>query len=171
MKVVHVCKSFYPNIGGEEKYIYQLAKEQIKSGLDVTVLTRGSKEYEVKDGIKIHRVDSGNKPVLRLLKSIFLMKEKLKEIEADVYHAHDWNNALICDFARKEFVTTVHGYGFLDEFWLTRWIAEATLSGSKRLIVNHKFLVDKYKRYNPKYIHAGISLEEYPYKKIKKNNI
>jgi len=170
MRVVHICKSFYPQIGGEAKYIFQLAKKQVELGLDVSVITRGDKEFEIKDGIKIYRVKVSKKPIFRFLKSVTLMKRKIKETEADIYHAHDWNNSLICKLAKKKFITTVHGYGFLDEFKLTRRIVSFILSKAEKLAVNHKFLMKKYEKYNPIYICAGIDLKEYPYKKIKKNN-
>ena len=173
MKVVHICNSFYPMIGGESKYIYQLAKKQVKQGLDVSVITRnheGLNKFEVIYGIKVHRVEASQKKVLRFFTSIFSMKRKIKEIKADIYHAHDWNNSLICKLANKKFITTVHGWGFLDSNHLTKKIINSIFSKAEYLVVNHKSLLQKYVKYNPIYIHAGINLSEYPYKKIENNN-
>ena len=171
--LVHVCNYFYPEVGGEAKYIYQLAKKQVESGLRVSVVTRNNEgffKFEIIDGIEVHRVGGSRKKIFRFLTSILLMKRKIKEIKADIYHAHDWNNTMICKLVGKKFITTVHGYGFLDEFKLTKGIISFILSKAEYLAVNHKFLMKKYKKYNPIYICAGIDLKKYPYKKIKRNN-
>ena len=39
-KIVHIIPSFFPDIGGAEKQLERLAKEQIKKGLKVNILTR-----------------------------------------------------------------------------------------------------------------------------------
>lgn len=39
MKVVHVVRQFYPSIGGLEKFVFSLAKHQVRAGIDVSVLT------------------------------------------------------------------------------------------------------------------------------------
>ena len=61
MKILHVVSYFVPHIGGVENYLYELAKEQVKEGHEVTVITSniGSDILEeIIDGIKIKRVPS-----------------------------------------------------------------------------------------------------------------
>lgn len=39
MRILHVVRQFHPMIGGLENYVFHLAKQQVESGHDVTVLT------------------------------------------------------------------------------------------------------------------------------------
>lgn len=39
MKIAHVVRQFYPSVGGLEDYVYNLAKEQIDDGDDVSIIT------------------------------------------------------------------------------------------------------------------------------------
>jgi len=174
LKVVHICNYFYPKIGGEEKYIHQIAKKQVELGLDVSVITRNHEgninSVEIIDGIKVYRVKGSNIKFLRLLTSMFHMKAILKAIDANIYHAHDWSNSLVCKLAKKKFITTIHGYSNLDNKFLIKDFIRYILGKSERIAVNHKFLLKQYSEYHPTYIHAGIDLKEYPYNEVKRNN-
>ena len=167
-RIVHICPYFYPKIGGVEKYVYQLAREQVRMGMDVTVICRneGTKDItETIDGIKVHRVGCRQTRGIRVVESMGEIVKKLKATDAEIFHAHDWTQSLACVSAGKEFVTTVHGYGgTLERVPFFPNFIRQIVGKSKRIAVNHKFLLDKYKKAT--YIHAGISLQEYPFKKI-----
>ena len=63
MKILYIVPFFYPVKGGAENHIYYLAKELVKKGHDVHVITSNldrnsliKKEFEIIDGIKIYRL-------------------------------------------------------------------------------------------------------------------
>lgn len=39
MKIAHIVRQFYPSVGGLEDYVYNLAKEQIADGHEVSIIT------------------------------------------------------------------------------------------------------------------------------------
>jgi alpha-1,3-mannosyltransferase len=65
LRVLHVCRRYYPLPGGTEKYVRDLARAQVEAGLEVTVLTldrdvagpaRGLPGRERLDGIEVVRL-------------------------------------------------------------------------------------------------------------------
>ncbi len=85
---------FYPVKGGAELQAQSLAKELIKKGVDVTVLTKRfnhSKKGEIVDGIKIKRINAPKKgkigTILFILKSLFFIKTH----RFDILHMHGVN--------------------------------------------------------------------------------
>jgi alpha-1,3-mannosyltransferase len=88
MKVLHVAPSFWPHIGGVEKYILEMARESRAAGLEPSVLTLLDKpglprRGEV-DGIPVRRVRFFD---LRYYKPSLLPVSLLRE--ADVIHVHN----------------------------------------------------------------------------------
>lgn len=94
MKILHICRRFYPCAGGTENYIYEISKNLIQDGIECRILTldydffnkkRKFKKYEILDGIEIFRIPAAGhykKPIpLRL--PFFLFKW------ADIIHIHD----------------------------------------------------------------------------------
>lgn len=63
LKICIFSANYLPNVGGVERYTYHVAKELIKLGTDVTVVTNNVFSLESKseeDGIKIYRLPSFN---------------------------------------------------------------------------------------------------------------
>jgi len=59
MRICLVNALFYPFSGGVEKHMYELSRELVRQGVDVTVATaklKGTAAYEEIDGVKVHRV-------------------------------------------------------------------------------------------------------------------
>lgn len=168
MKILHVCPGFYPKVGGVEKYVYQLAREQVKMGHEVVVVCRsesGIDESQNIDGIQVFRIGCKQRRGIRVFDSMGKIVNKIREIDADIYHAHDWTQSLACMLAKKKFVTTVQGYGgLLESIPLINNVLRGFVENSQKIAVNHEFLLKKYPKAT--YIHAGISLKEYPFKKI-----
>jgi glycosyltransferase involved in cell wall biosynthesis len=94
MKILHIHRRFYPDVGGVEKYIYELCRGLISKGIDCRVLALDYdifdrkikyKKYEEIDGIKVYRVPGFGhykKPVpIRLAPNCFKW--------ADIVHLHD----------------------------------------------------------------------------------
>ncbi|HEY3274225.1 MAG TPA: glycosyltransferase family 4 protein [Methanocella sp.] len=59
---MHIClvnALFHPFSGGVEKHMYELSRELVRQGVDVTVVTaqiRGTQAYEEIDGVRVHRI-------------------------------------------------------------------------------------------------------------------
>ena len=59
MRICLVNALFHPFSGGVEKHMYELSRELVRQGVDVTVVTarlRGTPAYEEIDGVKVHRI-------------------------------------------------------------------------------------------------------------------
>ncbi len=115
MKIVQTPVRFYPFTGGVENYVYNLSRELVKLGHDVTVVCAnepaGEKD-EVIDGIKIKRLSYIGK-VANTNINPRLPFELLRE-EFDLIHTHlptpwsaDWS-AIAATTRRKPLVLTHH---------------------------------------------------------------
>jgi len=65
MKILMVCGLYYPVIGGAERECQKHAESLAKEGHQVMVLTqwlRGSKEYEIVNGVRVYRAIKGMRP-------------------------------------------------------------------------------------------------------------
>src|ERR1700722_12397506 len=58
LKIIHTLSRFYPYVGGVEKYVLDLATEQVKNGHEVTVICSDECPHELNtyNGIKIIRL-------------------------------------------------------------------------------------------------------------------
>lgn len=91
MKILHIVRQFAPSIGGLEDYVFNLSKEQIKLGHNVTVLTLNSNfqtdekltKEELIAGIRVRRLKwlGSKRYSLTLIKPSFLNS-------FDVLHVH-----------------------------------------------------------------------------------
>ncbi len=117
MKVLHITNHFWPSTGGVEKFILDLCRESMKTGItcEVLCLNRPHHSKEILppfgeiEGIKITRIPFVN---LTYYKPALLPLEKLKE--ADVLHVHGVGALL--DFVvatkilhKKPIVVSTHG--------------------------------------------------------------
>lgn len=85
-KICFFSAQYLPHMGGVENYTYNIAKELIKKGNEVTVITshvKGLKLYEISDDIEIYRLPSINLMDGRLpiLKMSYRKQEVIKEIK------------------------------------------------------------------------------------------
>lgn len=117
MKILFLCRLFYPHIGGVEKHVMEISKNLIQKGHSVTViaeLEEGNGKHEVKGGVTIYRIATGKES---WVKKIIIWKElyNYKKIiqEADIIHCHDvffWYLPFRFIFFNKKVFTTFHGY-------------------------------------------------------------
>ncbi len=129
MKIIFLCRYFYPHIGGVEKHCLELGKELIKKGHSITVIT--SKEsfsqntdYQSMllsdkmtgeiDKIRIIYINNGKVNKLEKLKAwkeLFKIKNIIKD--ADIIHCHDifyWYLPFRFIYPNKKVFVTFHGY-------------------------------------------------------------
>ncbi len=125
MRICLVNALFHPFSGGVEKHMYELSRELVRQGVDVTVVTariRGTPAYEEIDGVKVHRVPCleirapGFYPPPLIVAPGFVLR--LKKLD-DQHHfdiIHLQNRffvgfdmaAVYCKLKRKPFMMTIH---------------------------------------------------------------
>lgn len=118
---------FLPHMGGIENYTYNIAKELIKRGNEVTVITNnttGSKTAEKIEGIKVYRFPcfnfiNGRFPVMKLNREFWQIHCYLKRHEYDIivinarFYLHSIYAAM---YAKKKDIKSIcieHGTGHL----------------------------------------------------------
>lgn len=125
-KILFVLEHFPPYIGGVENLFRQLAKELVKQGVNVTVITtrhsRSLPRREIVDGIMVRRVNAFNRYLFTLFALPAVIRHALK---ADLIHTTTYNAALPAFLAgwlcRKRVIITIHEVW--DNLWTTfPWI-------------------------------------------------
>jgi glycosyltransferase involved in cell wall biosynthesis len=154
LKIVHVCKNFYPSVGGVERYVQEVASLQVRKGYDVHVVTRkkyGNERNFKKNGINVHFAEK---------KSFFETRQKIQEIvkklEPSVIHSHDWNMAMpLLSF--KNHVCTFHGP---EKYFLSKRLQRYVYKKMKeRIIVVSDYMKNKFP--DAKLIYEGVNLKEF----------
>lgn len=118
---------FLPHMGGIENYTYNIAKELIKRGNEVTVITNnttGSKTAEKIEGIKVYRFPcfnfiKGRFPVMKLNREFWQIHCYLKRHEYDIivinarFYLHSIYAAVYAKRKRIKSICIEHGTGHL----------------------------------------------------------
>jgi D-inositol-3-phosphate glycosyltransferase len=120
MKILFVVENYYPHIGGVEVVFKNLAEGLAAEGHTIIAVThrlKGTKKYEVLNGVRIHRVSCLGS---RYLFTFLAIPAALKYGKAaDVIHTTTFNGAppawLAAKILGKPAVITVH------EVWVGMW--------------------------------------------------
>jgi glycosyltransferase involved in cell wall biosynthesis len=121
MKICLVNALFHPFSGGVEKHMYELSRELVKQGVDVTVVTariEGTAAYEEIDGVKVHRVPGlsvkvpGLYPPPLVLSPLFVfyLKKLDDRYGFDIIHLQ---NRFFVDFDMAALYARVRGKPFM----------------------------------------------------------
>ncbi|MEM2873658.1 MAG: glycosyltransferase family 4 protein [Nitrososphaerales archaeon] len=124
MRVLHLSWEFPPRIiGGLASHLFDLSRALTRRGVEIHVVTcnfPGAKEYEIVEGVNVHRFeayaagDSFLSWALRMQKN---MERKGCDLISlikgvDVIHAHDWLSGVagigLKHLYRKPLITTMH---------------------------------------------------------------
>jgi len=124
LNVLMLSWEFPPfKVGGLAAHVYDLSKMLVKKGYTIHIVTcsfPGAADYELVDGVHVHRFDAYEIPAPEFLQwdlnMNVLMEKKAIEIinehDIDVIHAHDW---LVASAAiglkhlfRKPLIATIH---------------------------------------------------------------
>lgn len=124
LSVLMLSWEFPPfKVGGLAAHVYDLSKMLVKKGYEIHVVTCSfpdAKDYEIVDGVHVHRFDAYEIPAPEFLQwdlnMNVLMERKAIEIinkyKIDILHAHDW---LVASAAiglkhlyRKPLLATIH---------------------------------------------------------------
>jgi len=119
MRILQVSPYFYPYVGGQERYIYELSKKLTEYGHEVTIFTSNfpkKKAFEEINDIEVHRFEIIGRP-LRNPIAASLLFSLIKKIEHfDVIHAHNEHGftTLLCALVKtlrkkKPLIITCHG--------------------------------------------------------------
>ncbi|MDI6645229.1 MAG: glycosyltransferase family 4 protein [Methanobacteriaceae archaeon] len=91
MKILQIAPHFFPYMGGQESYIYNLSKNLIKKGHEVHIMTSNypkSNYYDEIEGMIIERNDLIMRPLRNPISSGFFNIKKLSNM-FDVIHIHN----------------------------------------------------------------------------------
>jgi len=154
MKILFFTQLFYPAIyGGGEYIFYHWAKELVKKGHEIFVITQrlhGTKSHEVIDGIHIFRVGlkpklSGTLPIgifsnISFLINSFFMGMKIgKKFQIDIIHSNTYVPVFSAQWCanrlNKPHIATVHDVYFTssENFWKT-WAKQEHMSWFSKLV-------------------------------------
>lgn len=115
--------NYLPNLGGVERYTYNLAKELIHRGHKVTVVTSNVDNivnYEIKENIEVYRVPcinllKGRFPVLKLNKEFFKLLKSFNNKQYDLcivntrFYIHSLFGAIFGKKYSKKTIVVEHG--------------------------------------------------------------
>ncbi|NHJ47606.1 MAG: glycosyltransferase family 4 protein [Asgard group archaeon] len=124
LSVLMLSWEFPPfKVGGLAAHVYDISKMLVKKGYEIHVVTcsfPGAKDYELIDGVHVHRFDAYQIPAPDFLQwdlnMNLLMEKKAIEVidkySIDIIHAHDWlvaNAAIgLKHLYRKPLIATIH---------------------------------------------------------------
>ncbi len=116
MRIVHLCRRFYPDQGGVETHVLQIAKELRKRGHSQSVITSSNESDGVHDDISVYRIpipasDNSVYYKFSVWRGIWKHFHLLKQ--ADVIQVHDvfwWLLPFLLLLNRSKIFTTFHGY-------------------------------------------------------------
>jgi glycosyltransferase involved in cell wall biosynthesis len=118
MRILQVAPYFHPYIGGQERYVRNLARALVKRGHKVEVFTSNfpkSKKHETIDGIEVTRFDYLCKPLNNPVSPMFLPNFLKRCKEFDVVHCHNEHAILsqycrlVKPYSKVPLVITCHG--------------------------------------------------------------
>jgi glycosyltransferase involved in cell wall biosynthesis len=174
MKLLVLCYEFPPLGGGGARIAHGLAREMVRQGHAVDLVTMGFRRlprFEVVDGIRVHRVRS-----VRLRTAVCSVPELLTYVIAagwtalrlarrerfDLHHAHfifpdgavAW---MLRRFTGRRYVITAHGsdvpgYNPNRFRWLHRLLGplwRAVVRGAERVVCPSRFLLELVRRRTP----------------------
>lgn len=107
MRILMLTQFYPPTIGGEERHVRNLSIELVARGHDVTLTTlwhQGMKEYEVDQGVRIHRVRATVQRLSMLFseqsrqyappfpdpEALLALQRILQRERPEIVHAHNW---------------------------------------------------------------------------------
>ncbi len=120
MKILFVLENYIPHIGGVEVVFRNLCEGLAKSGHEVNIVThrlKGTKQFEIINGVKVHRINCFHSRYWFTFLSIPKVVKLAKK--ADLIHTTTFNGAfpawVASKLTRKKSLITIH------EVWIKKW--------------------------------------------------
>lgn len=116
MNILFFTRLFSPHIGGVEKHVFELGKQLVKDGHNLTIITENHeyKDQEIIEGMQIIRIPVGKSEKLKKFAIwAWLQKHSYLLGEADIIHCHDvffWYLPFKVMYPKKPVYITFHGY-------------------------------------------------------------
>jgi len=132
VRILMLAQFYAPTIGGEERHVQDLSVELVRRGHDVAVVTldqKGLVDFEVDQGVRIHRIRSTTQragwlyseavrthaPPIPDPEALLALRRVIALEQPQIVHAHNW---LVHSFLPLRFwsniglVVTLHDYSF-----------------------------------------------------------
>jgi 1,4-alpha-glucan branching enzyme len=125
MRILQVSPYFHPYVGGQERYVRNLARALVNRGHAVEVFTSNFpkwKEHELVDGVEVRRFDVISRPLNNPISSTLFVHLLRHCKRFDIVHAHNEHAApsLYCALAKSygnfPLIVTCHGRLRFDHF-------------------------------------------------------
>jgi glycosyltransferase involved in cell wall biosynthesis len=177
MKIVFLCPSFYPSIGGVERHAQEVAERLIAKGHEVNVLCEGAKtETKIIENIRVEYIHFGKPGFIKKFRIWISMLRKVSIFfSADIIHIHDvvfWYYPLRFLLFFKPIFTTFHGYeGVVPPTRKAIFLRRVSALFSKRTIEIGAYIQKWYGTHPTKILYGGstyIITKPSEYKKEKK---
>ncbi len=179
MRIVQVCPWFHPHVGGVETHVSALARELVRRGHEVTVVTsrydRALPEREEWEGVQVLRAKT--RAVWLRTPYAPATRAAVAGLDADIVHAHSpppltsYYAARACARRGLPLVITLHCdievptlLGPLVESAYRHTLEPATLRRAARLIVTTSTYAATSRavwRYNPEVVPNAVDLHRY----------
>jgi len=166
VRILFVLEYYSPHIGGVEVLFKNLCEGLTIRGHDVTVVTsrlRGTKSFEVINGVKVHRVNVPCKGTRYWFTFLSIPKVFLLAKEADIIHTTTYNGALpawiVSKVRGKECIITVHE--ILSSLWRDPARRVSLLSAKLHQFFEKLIISLPFKKYVcvSKYTYISLKLE------------
>jgi len=174
-KIVHIIPSFFPDIGGAEKQLERLAKEQIKKGLKVNILTRIPKNKNKLNNFKEVLINRFNRNMLLFnLQCLFYLIRNRDFIK--VLHVHTLSSVaftamLFCTIFNKKILVKLTRIGtssqidLIKNSTLKNFLFKILITKSSPIFVcltneSKAYLEKTFFNKNNLVIHNGISISK-----------
>lgn len=187
MKILHLTKKYPPEIGGDASVVYNLRKQQIKSGHEVHIVTSNIEGFENKDILKFGLKEypfNLDRITPRRIVSLFMLAywgfKNLKKLKPDIVHSHSADLGFFISFAARIYgvpvFNTCHGISFSDEQYsfLKRLMEKFFLkyAGFRKIIavdITGLQTLKNAKMRKIAYVPNGIDLERFQFRSAKNN--
>ncbi len=120
MKILFVIENYIPHIGGVELVFKNLSEGLVKLGHEAIIVThrlKGTKKFEIINGVKVYRIDCFYNRYLFTFFSIPKIISIAKKV--DLLHTTTFNGAfpawLVSKILKKKCIITIH------EVWVGKW--------------------------------------------------
>lgn len=176
MKILFFSHFYHPHIGGVEKHIQLLSQELLKDGHEVTLITSkhkpNLKNYEIVDGIKVHRISLPKTKIIGLF-TIWIKLFKFHKLfkNSDVVHVHDvfiWILPYRILHLNKPIFLTHHGWEGVYPIPLKNILMKKLSNAFSNGSIAVGDFIPKYYGIKPNFVIYGATEQRKKYAKVQK---
>ena len=132
MRILMLAQFYHPIMGGEERHVRNLSIELAARGHDVALATlwhQGLKEYEIDQGVRIHRIRGTMQRMTMLFseqrqhappfpdpEAVLALRQIVQREHPEVVHAHNWmvhSFVPLKRWSKARLIVTLHDHGLV----------------------------------------------------------